>query len=243
MNKPAELLKPLVVVLGAMLFALACKHNPLVPDDLDITPPDEGNILCDDDTVYFKNQVLPLMVSSCAKPGQCHNPDALEQGQNFTTYETIIEDGDIEAGNINHGKIHDVITEPDPADRMPPLPDSALTQAQIDIITTWINQGAKNNYCTGPSVCNTSNVSYAAHIKPLIENKCLGCHNSEWAPNASDIQMGTYSLDTALALNGKLYGVLTRAPGYQPMPKYQGKLTDCEIATVKAWIDAGVPNN
>lgn len=235
---------PVVFVAALILIVVACKHNPLIPDDIDITPPVEGNITCNDDTVYFKNQVLPLIVSSCGKAG-CHNPVTLEQGQDFTTYETFMETGNIEPFDIDAGDVVEKITETDITERMPPFSngDSALTQAQIDIITTWINQGAKNNSCSGPAACNTSNVSYTAHIRPLIENKCLGCHNTANAPNAEDIYLGTYSQDSAQAMNGNLYGVLTRAPGFQPMPKYQGKITDCEISFVKAWIDAGVPNN
>ncbi len=46
------------------------------------------------------------------------------------------------------------------------------------------------------------------------------------------------------AQNGYLYGNITHAPGYNPMPDGGGggKLSDCTIATIKKWIDSGTPH-
>lgn len=55
--------------------------------------------------------------------------------------------------------------------------------------------------------------------------------------------MGTYETDKAIALNGKLYGTITYANGYSPMPEGMGRLSDCQIAIIKKWIDNNTPNN
>jgi hypothetical protein len=55
--------------------------------------------------------------------------------------------------------------------------------------------------------------------------------------------MGNYTADKAIALNGKLYGSITHASGYSPMPQGLSKFTDCQIVTVKKWIDEGTQNN
>lgn len=42
--------------------------------------------------------------------------------------------------------------------------------------------------------------------------------------SAGGIAMGTYETDKAIALNGKLYGTITYANGYSPMPEGIGRL-------------------
>ena len=224
----------------AVLFSLAsCKHNPIVADD---ALAGNTSVICDTGTIYFQNQVLPLLVSNCAKTG-CHDVETAEKDQIFTNYNDIITTGKIEPFNINAGKIYERISETDITKRMPPDPDSALTQQQINLITTWINQGALNNSCLGPATCDTANVKYSLDIKPLIENKCLGCHNFNYYPNSGNIEMSDFAQIQDLALNGKLYGAVSHSDGYKPMPRYISKITDCEINLIKAWANHGAPNN
>jgi hypothetical protein len=55
--------------------------------------------------------------------------------------------------------------------------------------------------------------------------------------------MSSYATDRAIALNGKLYGSISHASGYSAMPKGTSKMTACQLATIKKWIDSGSPNN
>lgn len=90
--------------------------------------------------------------------------------------------------------------------------------------------------------CDTSStISYAQKVVPILQQQCYGCH-SGGAPSGG-IAMGTYSTDKAIAINGKLYGSISYASGYSPMPKGGNKLNSCQLATIKKWIDAGSPNN
>jgi uncharacterized membrane protein len=138
------------------------------------------------------------------------------------------------------GKLLDVITESDPDDVMPPPPDAPLSQQQINLITTWINQGAQNLTCTN-TTCDSTGISFSADIQPLIQSKCLGCHNVS-SPGGG-ILLNNYSNIAAVAQNGKLTGSITYASGYIPMPKNAPKLSDCEIAIVRNWINEGIQNN
>lgn len=93
-----------------------------------------------------------------------------------------------------------------------------------------------------PGDCPTkTNVSYSINIVPLFQQKCYGCHTSN-SPSGG-IAMGSYDKDMALAKTGKLYGSIAHTLGYSPMPKGSPKMTTCQIASVKAWIDANYPNN
>jgi len=55
--------------------------------------------------------------------------------------------------------------------------------------------------------------------------------------------MGTYAADKAMGQNGKLYGTINHSPGFSPMPKGMSKMNNCQIATIKKWVDTGMPNN
>ena len=55
--------------------------------------------------------------------------------------------------------------------------------------------------------------------------------------------MGTYAADKAIGQNGTLYGSISHSTGFSPMPKGMSKMTPCQIAAVKKWIDNGMLNN
>ncbi|GAL85667.1 hypothetical protein Cpin_6394 [Sporocytophaga myxococcoides] len=87
------------------------------------------------------------------------------------------------------------------------------------------------------SVCNTSNVTYSNTVKSIISNNCIVCHGG--AP----MNLGDIATLQGVANSGLLYKVITHAEGVPAMPKGKAKLSDCDIAKIKAWIDAGAQNN
>jgi hypothetical protein len=97
--------------------------------------------------------------------------------------------------------------------------------------------GNANAACTD----TTSNISYAQHIVPMLRQYCYNCHLGGFP--SGGIAMGTYATDKAIAQNGKLYGSISHAGGFIPMPQGMSKFTNCQIQAVKKWIDAGMLNN
>lgn len=90
--------------------------------------------------------------------------------------------------------------------------------------------------------CDTSTtISYTQKVVPILQQQCYSCH-SGGSPSGG-IAMGTYTTDKAIAVNGKLYGSISYASGFSPMPKGGNKLSSCQLALIKKWIDAGSPNN
>ncbi|MEO7444152.1 MAG: hypothetical protein ABIT96_03800, partial [Ferruginibacter sp.] len=67
------------------------------------------------------------------------------------------------------------------------------------------------------------------------------CHSG--GTPSGGIDLSNYTIVKALALNGRLYGAVTHAPGYSPMPKNASKLSACNLSQIRKWIDAGAPNN
>lgn len=92
-----------------------------------------------------------------------------------------------------------------------------------------------------PDICYTENMSYTNDIVPIFENNCYSCHNSD--DMTADIDLGSFSTVQSLATSGTLIGVVSHADGYSPMPLNNGKLSDCEISKIQAWIDQGTLKN
>lgn len=85
--------------------------------------------------------------------------------------------------------------------------------------------------------CDTSGMKYSADILPIITTNCYPCHANGIVNG--NVSLGGYANLKAQANNGNLVGVITHASGYPPMPDNGGKLSDCEINKIKAWIAAG----
>lgn len=91
--------------------------------------------------------------------------------------------------------------------------------------------------------CDTTNVTFSAVIKPIVQANCAlsGCHT-----NAS--RAGGYSYESYAGLmevvnNGRLLGAIRHESGYVPMPQNAPKLSDCDIEKIAHWVTIGAPNN
>ena len=89
--------------------------------------------------------------------------------------------------------------------------------------------------------CDTSNVTYAGTVAPLLQARCTGCHGNSGA--AAGLNLSSYAQVRAIAANGQLMGTTTHAAGYRPMPQGGTKLSDCDLAKLQQWVTAGAPNN
>jgi len=89
--------------------------------------------------------------------------------------------------------------------------------------------------------CDTTSVSYAATVKPILDISCVSCHQ---ASNPSgDVLLDTYEQVKINAENGRLLGSINHENGYTAMPLGGGKLSTCSLAQIKSWIDNGNPDN
>ncbi len=224
-----------ILLFAAVLIFFACRHqlDGVNNGSNGGTPPAVSN--CSPDSVYFVNEVLPIISSNCTMSG-CHDNVTHADGVNLTTYTKIMQY--VSPGNASNSKLYKVIIKTN-GDRMPPAPMAPLTADQKAKIQKWINQGAKNNNCVGS--CDTTVFTYSVAVKTIMSNKCVGCHNP--SNMGGNIDLSTYNAVKATALNGKLYGSVANQPGYSPMPKNSSKLPDCEIRQIQKWINAGSLNN
>ncbi|MEO1448050.1 MAG: cytochrome c [Bacteroidota bacterium] len=90
-------------------------------------------------------------------------------------------------------------------------------------------------------VCDTTDVSYAATVLPILEENCIGCHSG--ANPSGNVGLDSYDKVVASANSGNLYGSIAHLDGFSKMPKGGDKIPDCDIEQIKSWIDAGTANN
>jgi hypothetical protein len=97
-------------------------------------------------------------------------------------------------------------------------------------------------YAGSGGPCITVNTSYTADISVILQrNGCLGCHNA--ASASGNIVLEGYANVKAVTTTGQLYGSVSHTGNYSPMPKSGNKISACDIQKIKAWTDAGAPNN
>jgi hypothetical protein len=154
---------------------------------------------------------------------------------------------DIRPFRPENSKLFKMITEDDPRKRMP-RDRAALGNDTVETIRKWIAQGATNGTCSNAAPCDVTNVKYSASVKPIITARCTGsgCHSG--ATPASGADFNTYEALRTKALEKRnntsvLVGAINHMAGFSAMPRFAPKLSDCEIATIEAWVNAGAPDN
>ena len=90
--------------------------------------------------------------------------------------------------------------------------------------------------------CDTTGVTYSGTVATALQgNSCMSCH-SGGAPSGN-ISLEGYNNVRTVALNGKLLGTISHTGGFAPMPQGGPKMNECTINKIRAWINAGAPNN
>jgi len=234
-------LKLIVPVTVTVFLFITCKHEVLPTNGNNNgngngnNPPGTGNT-CSADTVYFGNSILPLISSGCAISG-CHDATTHKEGLVLNSYAGIMKI--VSPGNASGSKLYQVINTTNQGDIMPPPPHQPFSASDKASIQKWINQGAKNNQCTGG--CDTTLFTFSGAVLPLMNTNCKGCHNP--ASLGGGVDLSTYAGVKTSAVSGRLLGSIKQTTGYTAMPKGGNKLQDCQIRQVEKWIQAGTPNN
>lgn len=220
---------------------MGCTHESVNPDPVNPVDPVVQEPPCDPNLVYFEQDVLPLLQSSCGYAG-CHDVASAEDGVILVNYETVMgsKGGDlVSAGNPQNSELFEVLVEDDPDKLMPPPNEGGpLSQAQIDLIYTWIDQGALNNSCEG---CDSTLASYSGAIEPMLSTNCTSCHSG--ANPDGGVDLTTHGGVVGAVSYSNLMACIRHEPGVEAMPPSGNQLTDCHIQQFQNWIDAGMPND
>ena len=94
------------------------------------------------DEIDFEKQVRPLLIARC---GECHGPQDQQSGLRLDARHTAFRGGDsgvaIVPGKSGESELLRRVTSSDEDERMPPEGE-ALSAAEVDILTRWIDRGA-----------------------------------------------------------------------------------------------------
>ncbi|MBK7433148.1 MAG: hypothetical protein IPI66_04050 [Chitinophagaceae bacterium] len=91
------------------------------------------------------------------------------------------------------------------------------------------------------TICDTAAVAYSTAVTPILSSSCNSCHGGS-IPSAG-IKLDTYMGVKQQVDNGRLWGAVSHAASYSPMPKNGNKLSSCNLDKIRIWIAAGAPNN
>lgn len=194
---------------------------------------------CSSDTIYFEQQVLPVVNTLCGKSG-CHGTTQRHEFQ-------LIYSSKDQSYNAISSRFSSASRLAKALNEMAGQRVSGYTPPSADQLTTlqkWIAQGKNNNSCNG---CDATQFTYAANVAPLFKYYCNGCHpgpGSQTTPNLS-----TYdAIKKELTSNpGRLLGSVQWTSPYNTstarMPQGSNQLSACELEVIQKWIDAGAPNN
>lgn len=179
--------------------------------------------------ICFQEDVLPLFVSNCTQSG-CHNATDKVAELDLGNYTGIMKS--IKANHPFQSESFTTIN----SGSMPP--SRKFTKYEKDIIKHWIKAGAPNS-----SNCNSCDTTYtySNRIQPMMNKWCVGCHATGNAGGGYDLS--TYDNIVLSIANNKLNGSIQHQPGYSEMPKNGGKLSDCDLAAMSKWLNAGHPKN
>lgn len=95
----------------------------------------------------------------------------------------------------------------------------------------------------GANPCDTTHVSYATDIVPILQQFCWPCHSNNNMAFGDLVNLqgndSGYSEVMGWAEGGFVVGNVTYAPGYIGMPYGKPRLDSCEVNKIVAWVHQG----
>ena len=223
---------------GICLF-FSCKHEAgkIVPP----VPP-EPLPACDSNKIYFVNDVMPYVNSSCAVPG-CHDNKGPAAGIDLSNYNAIMNSkvrgvNIVKPGDPLNSKFCRVLYLLDFIPMPAPF-NYQLSQTAKTNLVKWVLDSARNTACDGR--CDTVNYTFRRQIAPLINKYCTGCHFGNY--NSGNILLTNYREIKSVVDSNKLYQAITATEGVAKMPTGVVTMQPCEIIQIRKWIEDGAPNN
>lgn len=209
--------------------------------------------LCAAEKVDFVKQVKPLLEGSCT---HCHGAKEDKGDFRMHTLEDLKKGNEngpgLTPGDPSKSAIYTTLVLDVEDDMvMPPKKEGLLEKTQVEVIKTWIEQGA--DWPAGVVLEQTPRIKFEKHIQPILEQNCVSCHDDkkskgdwiistrkqafETGENAPNIvpfdtkQSAIYHLTTLAADEDDL----------MPPKKSGGPLSKEDINFLRLWIEQGAP--
>ena len=97
---------------------------------------------------------------------------------------------------------------------------------------------------TSSTRAQTSRISFREHVAPILERRCLSCHNEKLKKGDLSLEdrsqlMGGEFIDLKSPADSPLLQLIRSDDGVAEMPKDADPLKASEVATIRQWIEAG----
>ena len=195
---------------------------------------------CAPDSIYYLQDIKPLFKRH--KCIACHEPNH-PSGIEMETYEEVIGSNMFTPGDPDNSLLMAVITTDDAAILMPPPQFyERMSLQEIEMVRQWILQGGQKIGCDIGISCDTTDVSYAQDVVPILQQECISCHTAGNRPGGG-VTLDTYAGVRAAASSGHLLGALLHWDGFFAMPKNKPQLDECELLAIKQWVNKAYPEN
>jgi uncharacterized membrane protein len=89
--------------------------------------------------------------------------------------------------------------------------------------------------------CDTVSVSFQNDINPIIQTNCTPCHSG--STPSGGLLLTSHAQIAAASNSGKIMDRISRSNGDPLLMPQTGKMGDCSIAIIQAWINQGTLNN
>ena len=205
--------------------------------------------------VEFHRDVRPVLAQACFA---CHGAsEATRQAElrldNADFIETHVRPGD--AGG---SPLFQRLTTDEPVALMPPASSGrSLSAEQIQLVRTWIDQGAHLGAdpaaagAAPPAVAERT-VDFAREVRPLLSQNCFSCHGPDEASRQAGLRLdvpegpfadrGRYGGPAVVAGDAEASLLVHRVSADDArvrMPRGGEALDEAEVETLSLWIDQG----
>ncbi|WP_395746791.1 SUMF1/EgtB/PvdO family nonheme iron enzyme [Prosthecobacter sp.] len=202
--------------------------------------------------IDFNKQIKPLLEGACT---HCHGEKEDKGDFRMHTLEDIKKGNEngpgLTPGDPKKSSIYTtLLLAQDEDTAMPPKKEGALEKSQIEVIKTWIEQGAE--WPSGVVLEQSPRIKFEKHIQPILEQNCVSCHNPEKAKGDWVITTKKEAFSTGenapnikpFDLTSSIYHLTTLAADeddLMPPKKSGGPLSKEDINYLKLWVQQGAP--
>ena len=100
----------------------------------------------------------------------------------------------------------------------------------------------------GVDATDAPEISFSANVMPILERDCVRCHGAGRASGGVMVDSYTNIMaganGQAIVVPGKAASsILVDVLVTGAMPRGAARLSDADIETIRAWVDAGAPDN
>ena len=204
--------------------------------------------------VNYNDDILPIMNEHCA---ECHGDDEPEEGLILTNYKDAMA-GSFYGAVIKPGAPDDSYLVELVATGQMPKRGADLSAEEIATIVAWIEAGApeagsaeavgNEAAALKTATVDLANVSFQNDVLPLFNEHCAECHSDDEPEEGlvltsyKDVMAGSF-YGSVIKPNDVEGSYLVELVATGQMPKRGADLTQTQVDTIIAWVEAGAPDN